>query len=340
VWQTLPPLFSKYSKAEVYSGQVLPLFLSRLSIYAFTGLELAFRTVGSFCTWPALKLINSIDIKEDSALTSAVKIAAAVLYSPLGVALWCVGQTLTLAADALSYTKQLLDSAVHLIKIVNPIWWVAAAITNKTEDWQADWKLFKNSAKTFGLAALNLLPTAAIILTGVFTAGLSVPLINALSGPLSAVGSLVVNAVLAPVAVALQIAVGVAIGGAIAGVSKLFSAVIAGGLRVYEVAQKKKQRNVLTAANATSEPIVRVGAGHAKIMGNLGINAVGSEPLLSRRQSSINDDGLSPVVTSSLDTTKQDPTNNPHNTTDPLLDQRAVGSEPPLSRRQSSFKMK
>lgn len=239
--QSLPPLFKGYSEADLLSLYFIPLFLDRLMIGILSSVEFGLRILGASITYPGHLLYKLINDKiEDPILRGVLQISRFILNSPL----WCISQTLTLAADACVYTKQLIDSAVHIVKLVNPLWWIAKWI-GKEDSKAPSVNLVLN---TFVKSVVNLIPTAAIVLTAVFTAGISVPFLNAMAGPLNAAGAAIMNTVLAPAAIATKVVLGVFIAGAVSTVGKLFSAVCQGCVKGVDNvrnarAEEKAKRN-------------------------------------------------------------------------------------------------
>lgn len=214
---SLPPLFSGYSFADVASVYVVPLFLDRLLIWGLTGVELVCRTVGALLNYPGHKANQWIDANVSSGMTkNALKAGVFLLTLP--------SQVCTLAADAVLYTKQLIDSAVHLAKLINPYWW-AMKVIGKSAGVDSEVPSLKLAGTTFLKAAVNLLPTAAIVVAAVFTAGTTLPILNAVAAP-------------------LQVLAVSYIGGAFAAAGKFLSAAFQGALKVYGSNDAKKDKTV------------------------------------------------------------------------------------------------
>lgn len=229
---SLPPLTGGYSFADVFSLYVIPLFLNRLAIDLLTFAEFGLRTLGSLLNYPGHKASQWINENVDNVLIkNTLKAGIFLLTLP--------SQALTFAADALLYSKQLIDSAVHLVKLINPFWWMAKAV-GKEMGKDSDVPSLEHTGRTFVKAVVNLLPAAAIVLTAVFTAGLSVPILNAIAPSFHAAGSAVVSTILAPAAIAAKAIVGAYIIGAIATVGKLFSATFEGVIKATTENKKSK----------------------------------------------------------------------------------------------------
>lgn len=190
--------------------------------------EVAVRTLAGFATMPAHWLNKKIDerfAKYKYPVTNRLlKVGTFLLTLPL----WCISQTLSVVADAFSWTRKLLDATLTLL---NPLFWAGKFGYAKVK--------VKDVLKSFAKSVLHLIPTALIVLAGIFTGGVAVPALKALAGPLKAAGSAIVNAVLAPAAVWLKATVATLMTGAIMAVTKLFSAGING--LFYAFAEKSKR---------------------------------------------------------------------------------------------------
>lgn len=243
VWHSLPSLFSVKSIGTDVAGFGIP-FLNRLQIGLFTGLEFVLRTLGVVCAWFQHKLstgIEKLDLGNKSKNPFIVPILKGIDFVLKSAALvatvpfWCVGQVLMLAADACSYSRQLLDSLAHMINFINPFWQIAKYI--KKEPVHS----FTSAVKVFVESTLKLLPTAAIIAASVFSAGFA----TAFIAPIKAAGAALLSGVLSPLAMTIQAAVLVSISGVIASVSRFFSACVRGSFKLAEKPLNEGQRGEL-----------------------------------------------------------------------------------------------
>lgn len=170
-------------------------------------------------------------VHEPNASGKKLNPIARVLGTLMSLPFWCVGKAFDLVGDVFSYTRKLLDSATRLC---NPVWWVVKALHH---DVNRPLPPMKTIAKNFFTSAIQLLPATFVILTGFFTAGVSIPVLEGLAGPLSAVG----NAVVVPLgsSLAASITGGIGLGGVVASVSKVFSGMV-GGVANYIEKPKEK----------------------------------------------------------------------------------------------------
>ncbi len=225
---------------------VIPL-VNMTQIAITTLLEFGIRTLGAAFVQP-LRIVNGLinDSDMNSTAKTFWKGVAFAVNSPL----WCIGQTFSLAADAIAYTKQLIDSGIRLI---NPLWW-GAKIINKIkgkEVFDSD-PSFKSVTSTFVSSIIKLLPAAAIITAGVLTAGVSIPILQGLAGPIQAGLSTALNTVIASVGggvagITLASLTAVLASGAIAAISKTFSGLVNGVTRELTTKEEKnEEKKIIT----------------------------------------------------------------------------------------------
>ncbi len=208
--------------AEVVGGLGIVTAVNIAQIWTTTLLEFGFRTAGALLLLP-MSLVH--ETKPDGKkLHPVIRLALSVFPA---LPCWCIGKTLDLAGDVFSYSRTLLDSASRLL---NPIWWLCKAdnsrrVKNK-ESGVTPLPSMTGLVRNFFTSAAKLLPATFIVLTGLFTGGVSIPVLQGLAAPLSAVG----NAIVAPLgsSLAASIAGGIGVGGAVAATSKVFSGTVGG----------------------------------------------------------------------------------------------------------------
>lgn len=208
--------------------------------------EVSVRTLAGFATMPAHWLNKKIDERfaehENPVINRLLKVGTFLLTLPL----WCISQTLSVAADAFLWTRKLLDATLTLL---NPLFWAGKFGYEKVK--------VKDVLKSFAKSVLHLIPTALIVLAGIFTGGVAVPALKALAGPLKAAGSAIVNAVLAPAAVWLKVTVATLMTGVIMAVTKLFSAGIGGLFYAFAEKSKRDEEKKLRTVEEQKKPLMK-----------------------------------------------------------------------------------
>ncbi len=202
-----------YSTIEWASGLYIFTALNLFQIALTTGLEYLSRSLAIIMTNSVYGLYNKVkdtlddelevNLFFDKPIVRALKPVAkflgkavtAIILSPF----WCIGQTLSFVGDVLSYTRQFIDSGIHLF---NPIWW-GNKLYEKVTGVSTETPSFGCVVKTFAASTLKLLPAAGSIAASVLSVGL-----------------------LTPLTVLAKIAIGIYAGGIVASISKLFSSYV------------------------------------------------------------------------------------------------------------------
>jgi hypothetical protein len=176
--------------------------LNRAQIAITTILEFGIRLFGAMFLQPAKTANDWID-KQD--INPGIKFASKMFVRVVTSPLWCVAQTVSLAADVLSYSRQAFDAVLWA---GNPRLW-----RDKFREWKTgeinNTPSLKSVGTTFVSATLKLLPAAGIITAGVLTGGTSTVLHSAINTILAKAGS-----------------------GALATATVLFSGVLAAGSKI------------------------------------------------------------------------------------------------------------
>ena len=213
-----------YTGAQWASGFIILPLLNLAQIALTSALELVVRTAAAGLLQKVFGLYDYLKYQpseDDNFIIGTLKSffngSVMLVISPA----WSIGQTLSLVADTLSNTRQLLDSAIH---IANPIWWMSKFANM----FGADIKTPSLVTTTTSLlaSALKLVPAGLTIAAGIFSAGLLLPATHALAGPLGATGSYIVATYLTPIAALGSTAAAIYAGGAVSAISKTLGAFV------------------------------------------------------------------------------------------------------------------
>jgi len=174
----LNDLRKTYGKGELIFGLG---FLTLAQIAVISTADFLLHAVGAILARPAVWLTECI---RDNKVSVPAKFLCGLIL-PVAALFWTLGQAFSFGADTLSYTRQFIDCMVG--HFLNGYWW-----TGKTGTTTAS---FETVARNFLSSALNLIPATLVILTGVFTAGFSIPALQWLAGPLNTFGSAIVGSI-------------------------------------------------------------------------------------------------------------------------------------------------
>ncbi|MEO8400653.1 MAG: hypothetical protein ABI597_02505 [Gammaproteobacteria bacterium] len=169
----LPILKFKYAEipAMFFPIPLLPLF-NKLFAVSFTALEFFVRSTGALFNWPLHKVRTTLIDKYTS---FPVKLFVGVIGGLVSLPFAGISVVVTLAADAISYTRTLLDSFTNLITL--PFSYLTKKYKNDTHNYPG----VLYTAGTLVKSAMQLIPSALFIAFGITTGGLAFALKPALT---------------------------------------------------------------------------------------------------------------------------------------------------------------